>query len=137
MKKTELKSLIKECIKEVLFQEEGILSTIIAEVAIGITKAQGLMVESQLEKPSVQKTDTSILCEENESRRKKLLETKRKMLDAIGRPSMKNVFEGTEPLPASSQSQASSPLSGRSPNDAGVDISNLFGLAGSKWKHLK
>ena len=39
MKKSELKNIIKECVKEVLF-EEGVLSNLVAEVAFGITKAQ-------------------------------------------------------------------------------------------------
>ena len=47
MKKSELKSIIKECVKEVLF-EEGVLSNLVAEVAVGITKAQGqLLAESK------------------------------------------------------------------------------------------
>ena len=44
MKKSELKSIIKECVKEILF-EEGILSNLVAEVAFGITKAQGQILE--------------------------------------------------------------------------------------------
>ena len=40
MKKSELKDIIKECVKEVLF-EEGVLSNLVAEVAFGITRAQG------------------------------------------------------------------------------------------------
>ena len=47
MKKAELKSLIKECVREVLFHDEGILSNIIAEVALGVTKAHRLTLEEQ------------------------------------------------------------------------------------------
>ena len=138
MKKSELKTIIKDCVKEVLF-EEGILSDIIAEVAFGITKAQNLMVE-QKEQPAPQISKQ--LSEENqELKRKKLLETKRKMLDAIGNDSMNHIFEGTEPLstagsPGESPA-AHSPLSGIDPRDSGVDITGLFNLAGNKWKHLK
>ena len=46
MKKSELKSIIKECVKEILF-EEGVLSSLVAEVAIGITQAQGLVTETK------------------------------------------------------------------------------------------
>ena len=49
MKKSELKNIIKECVKEVLF-EEGVLSNLVAEVAFGITKAQGTLVESPIQK---------------------------------------------------------------------------------------
>ena len=132
MKKSELKNIIKECIKEILF-EEGVLSNLVAEVAFGITKAQGTLVEA-----APVKQDTAALAEsreqEAEQRRKKLLETKRKMLDAIGNSKMSNVFEGTEPLrqggsPGDSPGQG--PMSGRDPNDAGIDISGLFSVAGA------
>ena len=138
MKKSELKNIIKECIKEILF-EEGVLSNLVAEVAFGITKARGTLVEA-----APVKQDTAALAEsreqEAEQRRKKLLETKRKMLDAIGNSKMSNVFEGTEPLrqggtPGDSPGQG--PMSGRDPNDAGIDISGLFSIAGAKWDALK
>ena len=138
MKKSELKNIIKECVKEILF-EEGVLSNLVAEVAFGITKAQGSLVETKQPKQ-----DPAIMQEarhqEQESRRKKLMDTKKKMLNAIGSSKMSNVFEGTEPLrDGGSPGKASpqSPLSGRDPTDAGVDISGLFGLAGQKWKTLK
>ena len=51
MKRSELKAIIKECVKETLF-EEGVLSEIIAEVAYGITKAQNLMVASNTPAPT-------------------------------------------------------------------------------------
>ena len=138
MKKSELKSIIKECVKEVLF-EEGVLSNLVAEVAFGITKAQGTIVETRAVQSS-----PAVLEEarekELESRRKKMLETKRKMLDAMGNSKMANVFEGTEPLkqggtPGAAPAQG--PMAGRDPNDAGVDISGLFSLAGQKWNALK
>lgn len=139
MKKSELKNIIKECVKEILF-EEGVLSNLVAEVAFGITKAQQTIVESA----PIQSNNAASLQEareqEQEARRKKLLETKRKMLDAMGSSKLANVFEGTEPLKQGGQPgkvSAHGPMSGRDPNDAGVDISGLFGLAGQKWQHLK
>ena len=141
MKRSELKSIVKECIKEVLF-EEGVLSNLVAEVAYGITKAQGLVTEqqAQIEQPINKAKQTKEIAEAKEIKRKKLLETKRKMLDAMGSSKMANVFEGTEPLRQGGTSgtpPASSPLSGQDPNDAGVDISALFGVAGQKWNALK
>lgn len=138
MKRSELKSIIKECVKEVLF-EEGVLSNLVAEVAFGITKAQTTLTESKQPQQ-----DTRALQEAREeqaaSRRQKMLETKRKMLDAIGNDRMANVFEGTQPLKeAGTPGKASphGPMAGRDPNDAGVDISGLFSLAGQKWNALK
>ena len=69
-----------------------------------------------------------------------MLETKRRMLDAMGSSKMSNVFEGTEPLREGGTPDvvsAQGPMSGRDPNDAGIDISGLFSLAGQKWNALK
>jgi hypothetical protein len=138
MKKSELKSIIKECVKEVLF-DEGVLSNLVAEVAMGITKAQALMVETKTA-PAPQFVTQDDVEEKREMKRKKLLETKRKMLDAMGSTKMANVFEGTEPLKASGSpavSAGQTALSGVSPGDAGIDISGLFSVAGRKWNALK
>lgn len=135
MKKSELKKIIKECVKEVLF-EEGILSSLVAEVAFGISKAQNQILE-QNSTPPQQDSQLNITAAKEE-KRKKLLETKRKMIDAMGNKNFNSVFEGTEPLPQPSATvSAHSPLSGKDPNDAGVDISGLFSLAGNKWNQLK
>ena len=140
MKRSELKALIKECVKETLF-EEGVLSSLVAEVAYGITKAQGLMVESSPPATQAKKFQEESKQEIDEERRKKLLETKRKMLNAMGNEKMSKVFEGTEPLSSGGNPNAPSspqgPLAGRDPNDAGIDISGLFSLAGKKWNALK
>ena len=136
MKKSELKNMIKECVKEVLF-EEGVLSNLVAEVAFGITKAQSNLLETK--QPS-QEENTRLQEEMQEAKRKKLLETKRRMIDAMGDSKMANVFEGTEPLRQGgtpNEGVVQGPLSGRNPNDAGVDISGLFSLAGQKWNALK
>ena len=140
MKRSELKSIIKECVKEVLF-EEGVLSNLVAEVAFGLAKAQVPLVETKQQTPQA---NTAAMQEareqEEELRRQKLLETKRKMLDAMGNSKMANVFEGTEPLKqggSPSASPAHGPMANRDPNDAGVDISGLFSLAGQKWNALK
>ena len=138
MKKSELKSIIKECVKEILF-EEGVLSNLVAEVAYGITKAQSTITET----PAPQKNSAALQEArqlEEETRRKQLLETKRKMLDAMGSKKLANVFEGTEPLKDAGtpgRINPHGPMSGRDPSDAGVDISGLFSVAGAKWNALK
>jgi hypothetical protein len=139
MKRSELKALIKECVREALF-EEGILSGIVAEVASGIMKSQQIVTETKSPQAS-QALQAKISEEQTEEKRKKLLETKRKMLDAIGSTKMANVFEGTEPLSSagsvSSGPQVQGPLSGVDPSDAGIDITGLMNLAGRKWQQLK
>lgn len=132
MKKSELKAIVKECVRDVLF-EEGVLSSLIAEIAVGINQAQGKLLEVKQEP----KIDESAAKEAQLARQKKMLETKKKMLNAIGNEKMSKVFEGTEPLRNSGESSSHSPLSGKDPGDAGVDISGLFSLAGQKWNNLK
>ena len=130
MKRSELKAIVKECVRDVLF-EEGVLSSLIAEIAIGINNAQANLLESNQAIQDQARAQASI------DRQKKLQETKKKMLNAIGSEKMSKVFEGTEPLRNTGQTSAHSPLSGTDPNDAGVDISGLFSLAGQKWNNLK
>ena len=95
-----LKPLIKECIKEVLLEEDGALSHVIKEVAVGLIGKQ------------------------------QIKQRKKQLLDAIGRDAYGgvNVFEGTTPAPAATnEGQARGPLADISPHDPGVDISGLFG----------
>ena len=133
MKKSELKNilkpLIKECIKEVLF-EDGTLSTIISEVVRGTSPTQ----------PVVEvKAPTQAL--DNGNRQKKIKEAKqrkKKLLDSIGRDAYNGVdlFEGTTPTSSPNQSSRG-PLKDVDPGDAGVDISNIFsGHSSAIWKKL-
>jgi hypothetical protein len=129
-----LKPLIKECIKEVIF-EDGTLSTIISEVMRG-TSGQQVVQES---KKTIFESDTEA-AQRQQRKRKQLLENKRKMLDAIGNEAYNgvNLFEGTTPMsPERSQSspQGSRALDGVAPTDPGVDISSLRVNSGI-WKKL-
>jgi hypothetical protein len=140
MKRSELKKVVKECVKEILF-EEGVLSSLVAEVAFGITKAQGHLLESNKATPApASAADDNTREQLVEQKRRGLLETKKKMLNAIGNTKMSKIFEGTEPLRSSGapgEPTAQGPMAGRSPDDAGVDISDLFTAAGKKWNALK
>ena len=136
MKKNELKKilrpLIKECIKEVIF-EDGTLSTIISEVLRG-TGSQQIVYESKTPNPRPQINEQS-----TNKKREQILEQKRKMLDAIGRDAYNGVdlFEGTTPAPpprGAGSSHGSKALEGVAPNDPGVDISS-FASSGI-WKKL-
>ncbi len=113
-----LKPLIKECIKEVLFEEEGALSHVIKEVAVGLGGKQQI-TETKVRPPKPRKNNNQ-----------QLKQRKKKLLDAIGRDAYGgvNIFEGTTPAPAGvSEGQTKGPLSDVAPSDPGVDISGLFG----------
>ena len=111
-----LKPLIKECIKEVLFEEDGTLSHIISEVATGLSSAPKQVVR-EVASPAIRREDQV----------KKLSERKRKLLDSIGREAYGgiDIFEGTTPI--SNPSQGHGALKDQNPNDPGVDISKIFG----------
>ena len=113
-----LKPLIKECIKEVIFEEDGALSHIIKEVAGGLGNKEQIN-EIKMAPPKPKKKSNQ-----------QLRQRKKRLLDAIGKDAYGgvNVFEGTTPAPASSpEGQARGPLSDVAANDPGVDISGLFG----------
>jgi hypothetical protein len=129
-----LKPLIKQCIKEVIF-EDGTLSNIISEVAKGLgsnnpSSAAPPLFEKQ--KKNIQSgTDVR-----TKSKNQKLKEHKKRLLDSIGKNAYNGVdlFEGVTPAPSPNQS-SHSPLSNIAPNDPGVDISK-FGAMANVWKKL-
>ena len=128
MNKTELKKilkpLIKQCIKEVIF-EDGTLSNIVSEVARGLGSTPVITEVRSPKKQMQLETDDDAT---------KRLQRKKQMLDAIGRESYNGVdlFEGTTPAPAPTQ-QGHGALSGVDPRDPGVDIT---ALPSSAWKKL-
>ncbi|MAG28317.1 hypothetical protein CMI47_22560 [Candidatus Pacearchaeota archaeon] len=138
MKKNDLKQLIKplvkECIHEVLL-EEGLLSTVVAEVTKGLSG--DLIVERQ------QKPDPQLFNEDMQVQRKsqetrvKLQEHRQKLMDSIGGSSYNGVdlFEGTQPM-KNRESQSGAPDLG-DPRDAGVDISSILGNASHIWQSIK
>ena len=122
-----LKPLIKECIKEVLFEEKGALSHIIGEVANGLSASNRSVVTESSPVPS--KTNHNNRTFEREQKKSiQLKEQRKKLLDAIGKDAYGgvNVFEGTTPAPAPTNNGAQGALSGVNPSDPGVDISNIF-----------
>jgi hypothetical protein len=127
-----LKPLIKECIKEVIF-EDGTLSTVISEVVKGLGNP---LTESR---PSLNHDYNKQIVETDDqaqARRAKLQESRKKMMDAIGKDAYNgvNVFENITPAP-DSQNTNYGALKDTNPRDPGVDISSLMGGAGI-WKKL-
>ena len=114
MKKSELKNIIKQCIREVIF-EEGSLTKIVAEVAQGMSIGQTTIQESKPIAPTGN----------NEVRQ-------RIMQEVGGRPARQETdlekkfkdmpfFAGTQPISENKNPQG----------DAGLDISNIPGM--SQW----
>ena len=144
MKKQELKKLlkplIKECIKEVIL-EEGVLSNVVSEVVQGLGAPR--IVEAKAA-PVQQQSSIEGMQRAAEQKRAQINEQKNKLLSAIDKSAYGGIdlFEGTQPLSAggkvSSGPQAQGPLSDMDPNDPGVDISGIMGIAGGRWAaHLK
>ena len=147
MKRSELKKLIQpiveECVKDALLTS-GLLTSVISEVVTGLQK--GMIVEAksdQSDSPAItgQVEAAKTL---SEAERKKILENKKKLLDAIGSDAYNgiDVFEGTKPMkkggvPSAKPSGGYSPFEGTDPNDPGVDISVLTQDSKRIWERLK
>ena len=125
-----LKPLIKECIKEVMF-EDGTLSSIIAEVMKGTqqTPAQPIVEQQQYQQPQTR-------LETDEEAKVRLAAKRKTLMDSIGQGAYNgvNLFEGTTPAPAQSNTQG--PLAGVAANDPGVDISALMNKTSAIWAKM-
>ena len=121
-----LKPLIKECVKEVIMEEPGVLAHVIKESVQGVSVST--ITESRNEEPI-----RKFMKKAQASRPKKdLQETRKRLLDSIGGASNfngVNIFEGTDPLPSAptTDQQKYGALKDQDPGDAGVDLS-AFGL---------
>ena len=147
MKKSELKTvlrpLIKECVKEVMF-EDGILSGLISEVVQGLNgQVLSENTVAPRRKVPAQQNDAEIARQQQVAKIKAMeqaTQARKKMSEAVGKGAYGGVdlFEGTTPTAAPTEGKQGDPLAGQDPNDAGVDISNLFGGANKTWhRHNK
>jgi hypothetical protein len=130
-----LKPLIKECIKEMIF-EEGILSNLIKEVAVGIGSQQTI-VEAKVSEPEHDFSRQRV--ELQEETLQAMREKKRKLEESLG-GGFEGIFDNVDPIssPGSTgKNSSNSPLSNYTPDDAGVDISGIMALGGGKnWKNM-
>ena len=126
MKKSELKNIIKECVKEVIF-EEGALSGIVTEIAQGLLQSQTLVEAKIPNKRSPRQSPPSV-------------NVRQEVISAVSQNSYEEakkkfkhpeLFEGTKPLV---EGKAGSALAGVQPGDPGIDISNIPGLG--NWAHI-
>lgn len=124
-----LKPLIKECIKEVIF-EDGVLSGLITEVAQGLGNVTTSAPTTLSVAPVQAARSESVL-----EAKKQLNEVKSQLSKATG---LQGIFEGTTPSRASSNGKSSQygALKDKDPSDAGVNIDGLIKMTGG-WEHLK
>ena len=125
-----LKPLIKECIKEVMF-EDGTLSSIIAEVMRGTGATHSIVENKKPNKPQPRLETDEEAKARMDAKRKKLMSSMAK-----GAYNGVNLFEGTTPAPSDGGSQGDNALSGVSPGDSGVDISNLMNKTSAIWQKM-
>jgi len=138
MKKNELqkilKPLIKECIKEVIF-EEGILSSLISEVVQALGQQTIVEAKQQAPKEDFSRQRVQLQSEARDAMTKR----KKKLEESLG-GGFAGIFESVDPISqagTSSESNSQSPLSGYAPSDPGVDISAIMQIAGGQnWKDM-
>lgn len=142
MKKSDLKQLIKplvkECIHETLI-EEGLLASVVAEVATGLQRAPLLESTKRPITPEPEfnsKNDQEANARMNEYRQSQ----RHNLMESINKDSYNGVdlFEGTS---AFNSYEAEEPKPGSvelgNPRDAGVDISAIAGNASKLWQAMK
>ena len=125
-----LKPLIKQCIREVVF-EEGFLSGLINEVVKGT--ATPVIREAQQPERKIKKSSPPRHPSNNQF-------AKNIMKETFGGEFYGQVFEGLEPISSrgvpGEPAQPKGALSGFNPDDEGVDVSKLFGSMQDTWKKL-
>ena len=141
MKRNELKKvlkpLIKECIKEVIF-DEGVLSGLISEVL----KGTGNDTQIRIKQPRKEEDKMFVGLNKMKYLDKtshRLQETKQKMVEAIGKDAYNgvNLFEGTSPMGREEAAPAAGSVDLGNARDQGVDISSLVGGASRMWDAMK
>ena len=127
----ELKGIIKECVREVMF-EEGMISDLVSEIAAGFAKAN-LLEARQSSKPKL--TEKVVEQKQRPKVERKIYTENKKNLSEVLKKNFGGIdlFEGTTPISAAESSNQSA-LTGVSSNDSGIDISAIPGM--NNWKHL-
>jgi len=115
MKKAQLKELIKECVREVIY-EEGALTKIVAEVAQGFAQSAPI-VEQVAPRQADPKIRERIMQEVGSRPQRMETELEKKFKEMP-------FFAGTEPLSENKNPQG----------DAGLDITNIPGM--SQWGNV-
>lgn len=135
-----LKPIIEECVKEVLYEENGIVQKIVAESVKGslsglqqVLGEHSKVIDKQIPLKKNQ-LDPELRAHLNESRNRldeKINNNKANLNEVIRKKMGKDVdvFKGTKPLKEKRDSTVNTygPLRDRDPDDPGVDLS-MFGF---------
>ncbi len=132
--KRTLKPLIKECIKELLLEESGVLAHVIREAISSAAEGRTVLREERepIYGPVTVREKREKPAPAVPANKEKLNEIRRRMLDAVGKDGYGgvNVFENVTPMTsAPAAGSASSPLAGIAPDDEGVPIDKIFSNA--------
>ena len=138
--KTILKPVLKECLEEIL-AEQGLLK-VLAEAQIG---SEEVVVETKkqepVKKPEIKDRIQKKVVEAKELVKQELNENHKRMQQELRQAGLLNnkfnPFAGTKALTESQASDtqaARGPLASVDPQDKGVDISGIVGMAAGKWK---
>tara|TARA_R100000458_G_C8239929_1_gene219287 strand:+ start:824 stop:1231 length:408 start_codon:yes stop_codon:yes gene_type:complete len=130
--KEQLKKLIKPMVRECLF-EEGVLAGVISEVVKGL-ETQRVVTEGITIHKKTDDTEEKQRQLEEEYERQRQEKIKRLNESASQAMGGIDIFENTTPAAPEGNSQGA--LSGVLPDDPGVNIDGIIGLAGKKWKQL-
>jgi len=142
MKKSQLKVLIKECVREVILEESGIIAHLVTETAKGLT-TQPVIRETKSAKFS-EDVELARMKAVNEATSTKVSQRRRMLDDAIGADAYGGIdlFEGVDPIKSAGRAETApssdnSALAGISPDDPGIDISGIMdvGNAGN-WNRI-
>ena len=146
-----LKPLIKECIKEVLLEENGVLAKVIAETVNGFNNTSSVVLnetkshkQERFKYSEQQKEDFKRLGQE---RQNALAEKAKHLANIVG---FDKVFDNVTPLAnfGKTLNEASTnsilkmdkegiALKGMSPNDPGVNINGILNIVGGSSTWLK
>ena len=136
MKKSELKEvikpMIKECVKEALY-EEGLLSAVGSEVVKGMHAAP-LVEQTQKQRSAPPMPVERPRTQEN------IKEQRQKLREALGSSAYNGVdlFENTQPMSSYEVAEAKpGSVDLGDPTDSGVDISSIMGSASRMWQAMK
>ena len=131
-----LKPLVKQCIREVLLEESGVLSNVVTEVVHGLSGAPQKQITEQREVRS-REEEQAVL----EEQRRQRTRARRELAESIGKDAYAGIdlFEGTEALSSGGSVEGASPsgpMANINPHDPGVDLNSIPRLNLSVAKKL-